>query len=86
MKSLTVRLPDVLAQRIEQAALARGVSKSDIVREGLNQPQPPLLKEGALRNILEEGWAAQVPAKPPHFRSPKKVKLAEIIRAKKLHR
>ena len=35
---------------------------------------------------LEEGWAAQVPAGPPRFRSAKKQKLAEIIRAKKLHR
>ena len=86
MKSLTIRLPDELARQIEHAAVARGVLKSDIVREGLNQPRPPLLLEGALRNILEESWAAQVPGKPLHFRSPKKQKLAEIIRAKKLHR
>lgn len=86
VKSLTIRLPDGLARQIELAATARGVSKSDIVREGLNQPQQPILKEGGLRDILEESWAAQVPDKPVRFLSPKKQKLAEIIRAKKLHR
>jgi predicted transcriptional regulator len=86
MKSLTIRLPDVLARRIEQASSARGVSKSDIVRESLDQPGLAQLKEGGLRYILEESWAAKVAAKPRRFRSPKKQKLAEIIRAKKLHR
>jgi predicted transcriptional regulator len=86
MKSLTIRLPDVLAHRIEEAASARGVSKADIVRESLNQPGLPGPKKGGIREILEESWAAQVPAKPFGFRSPKKQKLAEIIRAKKLHR
>ena len=86
MKSLTIRLPDVLAYRIEQASLTRGVSKSDIVRESLDQPGLPPLKEGGMRDILEESWAAKVPVKPRRFRSPKKQKLAELIRAKKLHR
>lgn len=86
MKSLTVRLPDVLAQRIEEASLVRGVSKSDIVRESLDQPALPPVKEGGMRGILEESWAAKIPAKTRHLNSPKKQKLAEIIRAKKLHR
>jgi hypothetical protein len=86
MKSLTIRLPDVLARRIEQASLIRGVSKSDIVRESLDQPGLPALKEGGMRDILEESWAAKVPAQPRRFASVKKQKLAEIIRAKKLHR
>jgi hypothetical protein len=62
------------------------VSKSDIVREGLDQPGLPPLEKGGLRDILEESWTAQVPATSPRFRSPKKQKLAEMIRAKKLHR
>jgi hypothetical protein len=86
MKSLTIRLPDVLAQRIEQASLVRGVSKSDIVRESLDKPGLPPLKAGGMRDILEECWAAKVPAQPRRFGSSKKQKLAEIIRAKKLHR
>jgi hypothetical protein len=35
MKTITVRLPDALAAEIESESLARGVSKSDIVRERL---------------------------------------------------
>ena len=86
MKTLTIRLPDVLAKRIEQESLARRVSKSDIVRERLDQPTMPPLKDGRIHDILEEGWAAKVPARSRPFRSLKKQKLAEIIRAKKLHR
>jgi hypothetical protein len=86
MKTLTIRLPDVLARRIEQESVARRVSKSDIVRERLDQPALPPLQDGSLRDILEEGWAAKVPAQPRRFRSPHKQKLAELIRAKKLHR
>jgi len=39
-----------------------------------------------VRQILEESWGAQVSAGPPRFSSPKKQKLAEVIRAKKLRR
>lgn len=35
MKTITVRLPDALAAEIESESMARGVSKSDIVRERL---------------------------------------------------
>ena len=86
VKTLTIRLPDVLARRIEQESAARRVSKSDIVRERLNQPALPTLQDGSLHDILAEGWAAKVPAQPRRFRSPHKQKLAELIRAKKLPR
>jgi hypothetical protein len=86
MKTLTVRLPDVLAKRIEQESLTRRVSKSDIVRERLAKPTLLPLKESGIRDILEEAWAAKVLPRPRRFRSPTKQKLAEVIRAKKLHR
>ena len=86
MKTLTIRLPDVLARRIEQESLTRRVSKSDIVRERLDQPALPPLRDGGISAILAEGWAAKVSARPRRFRSPKKQKLAELVRAKKLHR
>lgn len=86
VKTLTVRLPDVLATRIEQESITRRVSKSVIVRDLLDRPALPLLKGNGIGDILEECWAAKVPKQPPRFRSPKKQKLAEIIRAKKLHR
>jgi hypothetical protein len=86
MKTLTIRLPEILARRIEQESLARGVSKSDIIRERLDQPELPILQGGSMRDILEEAWSAEVPAGSNRRLSPKKQKLVELIRAKKLHR
>ena len=86
MKTLTVRLPDVLAERIEQESITRRLSKSVIVRQLLDQPALPSIEMGSMRMILEDSWAARVPDRPHRFLSPKKQKLAEIIRAKKLHR
>jgi len=40
MKTLTVRLPDKLAARIEAESRARKVSKSDIVRDRLTSTEP----------------------------------------------
>ena len=85
MKTLTIRLPDQLMQRIEQESQARRVSKSDIVRERLAALPPPR-QDQSLTDILESSWRAQVPVGPPRFRPPTKQKLAELIRAKKLHR
>ena len=85
MKTLTIRLPDVLVKRIEEESMARRVSKSDIVRERL-AALPPSVREHPATAILETSWQAKVPAGTPRFRSPRKQKLAEIIRAKKLHR
>jgi hypothetical protein len=86
MKTLTIRLPDVLARQIEQESAARRVSKSDIVRERLSQPAFTPRQDGNLRDILEGAWTAKVPAGLPRFRSPHKQKIADSIRAKKLHR
>lgn len=85
MKSLTIRLPDILAKRIEEESIARKVSKSVIVRERLDSPPYSTTGPQELKEILEECWAIDVP-ELPKFRSPKKQKLAEIIRAKKSHR
>lgn len=86
MKTLTIRLSETLAQRLEQEALARRISKSELVRERLDGPGLPPLKEGDLLNILEGAWSANVPATPRRFRSPVKQRVAEAVRAKKLHR
>lgn len=89
MKTLTIRLPDVLAAEIEQESRSRRVSKSDVVRERLHQPRSaaaPGRNTGELiGDILQASWQSKVPAGPLRFRSPKKQKLEEIIRAKKLH-
>jgi hypothetical protein len=85
MKTLTIRLSDTLAERLEQESQARRLSKSDIVRERL-AALPAKPGEHPLADILEKSWAAKVPSGPPRFRSPHKQRLAQIIRAKKLHR
>lgn len=53
MKTLTIRLPEVLALRLEQESLARRVSKSDIVRERL-AAVPPAHPVHPLADILAE--------------------------------
>jgi len=90
MKSLTIRLPETLMTEIERESRARRVSKSDVVRERLEQPGRATATAGDMSemmgDILERSWKAKVPAGPPRFRSLHKQKLAGIIRAKKLHR
>jgi hypothetical protein len=90
MKSLTIRLPDSLVLEIERESQFRRVSKSDVVRERLHQPQRAAAAGGnvsdLIGHILEKSWKAKVPAQPPRFRSPQKRRLAEIIRAQQLHR
>lgn len=88
VKTLTIRLPDSLAVEIEHESQARRVSKSDVVRERLHQRRASAAGGGMselVGDILQQSWKAKVPAGPPRFRSPKKQKLAELIRAKKLH-
>lgn len=40
MRTVTVRLPEVLADEIETESKRRGVSKSDVIRERLERAQP----------------------------------------------
>ena len=83
MKTITVRLPDALVLQIERESQARRVSKSDVVRERLHQPQRAAVAGGnmsdSIGHILEKSWKAKVPAHPPRFRPPQKRRLAEII-------
>ena len=50
MKTLTVRVPDAVVAEIEDAARARNVTKSDVIRERLSAPsttadqRPPTLQ------------------------------------------
>ncbi len=90
MRTLTVRLPESLVTEIERESQVRRVSKSDVVRGRLQQSGCALKAAASMKDtigdILDGSWSAEVPAGPPRFRSPHKQGLAEVIRAKKLHR
>ena len=79
MKTLTIRLPDVLAKRIEQESLARRVSKSDIVRERL-AAAPPAHQGHPLADILAE-IDLQPAGAPKRNAARDKKRLPDIIRA-----
>ena len=88
MRTISIRLPESLAAEIESESLARRISKSDLVRERLSRPgsHDESRTLGAVTAILEKSWKAKVPVQPPSFRSPKKQKIAALIRGKKLYR
>ena len=79
MKTLTVRLPDVLIKRIEQESKFRRVSKSDIVRERL-AAMPPASTVHPLADILAEIDALPASGRKRNSVRDKK-RLPEIIRA-----
>jgi hypothetical protein len=79
MKTLTIRLPDVLAKRLEQESLARRVSKSDIVRERL-AAMPPARQEHPLADILAEIDSLPAAGNKRNA-APDKKRMPEIIRA-----
>lgn len=80
MKTLTVRLPEELVKRIEQEALARSLSKSDIVRERLADV-PALHSEHPLADILAEIDRAPVTGRKRNGALDKKRLPGELIRA-----
>jgi hypothetical protein len=78
MKTLTIRLPDALARGIEQEALARRVSKSDLVRERL-AATPLARPDHPLADILAEMDNSPVTG-PKRNAARDKKRLPEIIR------
>ena len=86
VKSLTIRLPDELAERLERESRDRGVSKSDLVRERLSHSPPLQPAARSLTDILEASWGAKSSSRRGRFRAAHKRRIAEAIRAKKLPR
>ena len=79
VKTMTIRLPDVLAKKIEKESQTRRISKSDVVRERL-AAMPAASAVHPLADILAEIDA--VPACGPKRNSAgDKKRLPEIIRA-----
>ena len=85
MKTLTVRLPDVLVADIERESRSRRVSKSDVVRERLRQPQRTTSAGSTMMDLAGDllGSARGLLA---DLSGNKKKYLPGIIRAKKHHR
>jgi predicted transcriptional regulator len=86
VKSLTIRLPDELAERLERESRDRGVSKSDLVRERLSHDAPLQPAERSLTDILAASWDAGISVRNRRFRSRQKRRIAAAVRAKKLPR
>ena len=85
MKTLTVRLPDALVREIEHESQSRRISKSDVVRERLHQPQRATGAGGSMRDLAGD-LLGSVRGLPADLSSNKKKYLPELIRAKKHHR
>jgi hypothetical protein len=80
VKTLTVRLPDVLIAQIEHESRARRASKSDVVRERLNAKAPLLARKHPLADIFAE--IDRLPVTGPKRNAARdKQRLPEIIRA-----
>lgn len=68
MKTLTVRLPDALVAEIDAESRERNVSRSDVVRERLEQGAKKNARGSALREIADlvgsvDGLPADLSAK-----------------------
>jgi len=79
MRTLTIRLPEVLVRRLEQESLTRRVSKSEIVRERL-AALPPVRPDHPLADILEELDRVPVTDRKRHAARDQR-RLPAIIRA-----
>lgn len=73
MKTLTVRLPDSLANAIEAESRLRGVSKSDVVRERLQRSAPGVHEPGspvyAIADLIGsvDGLPADLSSRTKHY-------------------
>jgi Arc/MetJ-type ribon-helix-helix transcriptional regulator len=85
MKTLTIRLPDSLLAEIERESQRRRVSKSDVVRERLSQPQGAAALAGTMGEVCRD-LLGSVRGLPADLSSNKQKHLRELIRAKKHHR
>jgi Arc/MetJ-type ribon-helix-helix transcriptional regulator len=79
IKTLTIRLPEVLVAEVERESSSRRVSKSDVVRQRLRQPQRAAPAGGTMIDLVGDllGSARGLPA---DLSSNKKKYLCEIIR------
>ena len=85
MKTLTVRLPHALIAEIEREAQARRVSKSDVLRDRLQQPRRNNVSGTTMMDVAGD-LIGSIKGLPRDLSTHKKRYLAALIRDKKLHR
>ena len=72
-RTITVRLPEALADEIATESRKRGVSKSDVIRERLERARltaklPPQLEDIAdLIGLIEDDLPADLSARKKHY-------------------
>jgi hypothetical protein len=87
VKTLTIRLPEALVADIEHESHTRRISKSDVVRERLSQPQRAAIAGRSMRDVAG-GLIGSIrnDGLPSDLSSKKKKYLPGLIRAAKRHR
>jgi Arc/MetJ-type ribon-helix-helix transcriptional regulator len=85
VKSLTVRLPEKLVAEIREESQARRLSKSDVVRERLQQPRAGAGEHRSMRGLIGD-LIGSVKGLPADVSSKKKQYLRDSIRGKKNYR
>jgi Arc/MetJ-type ribon-helix-helix transcriptional regulator len=84
MKTLRIRLPDVLAHQIEAESRQRKVSKSDVIRERLSLARPRHTRHASLDMIAD--LIGSVDALPADLSTEKKKYLKTTGYGQKRHR
>lgn len=85
MKTLTVRLPDVLVAQLEAEARERKLSKSDIVRERLTRAHGGQLQRPASLEAIAD-LIGSIEGLPPDLGARKKYYLKVMGYGRKRHR
>ena len=85
MKTLTIRLPDLLVAEIENESRTRRISKSAVMRERLNQRHTGVPSEQSMRDLAGD-LICSVPGLRADLSSNKKKYLSALIPARKYHR
>jgi len=84
MKTLKIRLPDVLAHQIEAESRQRKVSKSDVIRERLSRARPRHPRHASLDMIAD--LIGSVEGLPANLSTEKKKYLKTTGYGQKRHR
>jgi hypothetical protein len=89
MRTVTLRLPEALVDRIEAEAKSRRLTKSEVVRRKLEAgagSEPVSDTWAAAEELLKEAWAAPGTAVRESYENPQKQRTLDAIRREKQRR